>query len=202
MRTLSVSQCKRTVRSLIYDTLSISDWIVFWWVEPLNYLIRENGRVKVYLIINQNFLYIDAAITGIKGIQGFLCSAKDRETIDFRYDVLVNLKLCRARGRAFIPMLTKKTVVMLFDKCLWDCRYLLIVCVLKLQLVEYGINTGGYNMHNVKWLRPKAWTSSDVFYFDSLRRTEHFYICVIILHAWFTNRYGCLCRGYLKLIFL
>lgn len=24
---------------------------------------------------------------------------------------------------------------------------------------------------------------SDVFYFDSLRRTECFYICVIILHA-------------------
>lgn len=76
----------------------------------MNYLIRENGRVKVYLIINQNFLYIDAAITGIKGIQGFLCSAKDRETIDFQHDVSVNLKACRARGRDFVPMLTKKTV--------------------------------------------------------------------------------------------
>lgn len=79
--------------------------------EPLNYLIKKNGRVKVYLIINQNFLYIDATITGIKGIQGFLCSAKDRETIDFRHDVSVNLKACRARGRDFVPnMLTKKTV--------------------------------------------------------------------------------------------
>lgn len=49
-------------------------------------------------------------LPGIKGIQGFLCSAKDRETIDFRHDVSVNLKACRARGRDFVPMLTKKTV--------------------------------------------------------------------------------------------
>lgn len=114
--------------SLIYYRLLISDWIVFWWVEPLNYLIRENGRVKVCLIINQNFLYIDAAITGFKGIQGFLCSAKDRETVDFRHDVSVNLKACRARGRDVIPVLTKKTVVIyLINVCEIIYRYLRIV---------------------------------------------------------------------------
>lgn len=113
---------------MIYYRLLISDWIVFWWVEPLNYLIRENGRVKVCLIINQNFLYIDAAITGIKGIQGFLCSAKDRETVDFRHDVSVNLKACRARGRDVIPVLTKKTVVIyLINVCEIIYRYLRIV---------------------------------------------------------------------------
>lgn len=97
-------------------------------MEPLNNLIRENGRVKVCLIINQNFLYIDAAITGIKGIQGFLCSAKDRETVDFRHDVSVNLKACRARGRDVIPVLTKKTVVIyLINVCEIIYRYLRIV---------------------------------------------------------------------------
>lgn len=120
----------------------------------MNYLIRENGRVKVCLVINQNFLYIDAAITGIKGIQGFLCSAKDRETVDFRHDVSVNLKACRARGRDVIPVLTKKTVVIyLINVCEIIYRYLRIVSdVLELQLqVEYEINTDGYNMHFVKY---------------------------------------------------
>lgn len=40
-----------------------------------------------------------------------MCLVKDREIVDFRYDVLVNLKVCRVRGRDVILVLIKKIVV-------------------------------------------------------------------------------------------
>lgn len=71
--------------------------------------------------------------------------------------------------------------------------------VLKLQLqVEYEINTDGYNMLFVKYdwdLKHGLWCI--LFWFRNWEERNVFRY----LHAWFTNRYGCLCRGYLKLIF-
>lgn len=40
-----------------------------------------------------------------------MCLVKDREIVDFWYDVLVNLKVCRVRGRDVILVLIKKIVV-------------------------------------------------------------------------------------------
>lgn len=57
-----------------------------------------------------------------------MCLVKDREIVDFRYDVLVNLKVCRVRGRDVILVLIKKIVVIyLINVCEIIYRYLRIV---------------------------------------------------------------------------
>lgn len=57
-----------------------------------------------------------------------MCLVKDREIVDFRYDVLVNLKVCRVRGRDVILVLIKKIVVIyLIYVCEIIYRYLRIV---------------------------------------------------------------------------
>lgn len=57
-----------------------------------------------------------------------MCLVKDREIVDFRYDVLVNLKVCRVRGRDVILVLIKKIVVIyLINVCEIINRYLRIV---------------------------------------------------------------------------
>lgn len=57
-----------------------------------------------------------------------MCLVKDREIVDFWYDVLVNLKVCRVRGRDVILVLIKKIVVIdLMNVCEIIYRYLRIV---------------------------------------------------------------------------